>query len=147
MFGFRSCRGSAAAQCGEALPHRRGCLNGASVEAQPRRRKTKWRLPVSQRLTALCGGKAALLVGSVPPRRRRFINSFRSFGPNIAVNDASTPASRPGLLHSGPSGLTPMCGGKAALLVAVLLLTACCLLLTNIAPHITVGLLPRVHAQ
>src|SRR6185503_2335812 len=130
MFGFRSCRGSAAAQCGEALPHRRGCLNGASVEAQPRRRKTKWRLPVSQRLTALCGGKAALLFGFVPPRRRCVINSFRSCGPHIDLDRALTPASRPGLLHSGPSALTPMCGGRAALLFAVLLLSACCLLPT-----------------
>ncbi len=57
-------RGSAAAQCGEALPHRRASLiekeaGPAHVEAEPRRRRSKWIVSVSHRLTALCGGKAA----------------------------------------------------------------------------------------
>jgi signal transduction histidine kinase/ligand-binding sensor domain-containing protein len=55
-------RGSAAAPCGEARPHRYVCLNGPSVEAQPRRKKSGWDVTVSQRLIALRRGRAALLV-------------------------------------------------------------------------------------
>src|SRR5713226_5660592 len=56
--------GSTAAQCGEALPHRRAQLiekeaAPPDVEAQPRRWKSKWTLSVSHRLNALCGGRAA----------------------------------------------------------------------------------------
>src|SRR5712692_5189722 len=63
-------RGFAAAQCGEALPHRRAQLIGKEaapprVEAKPRRWKSKWTLSVSHRLTALCGGRAA----KAKPRR------------------------------------------------------------------------------
>src|SRR5712691_171180 len=65
----RGC-GFAAAQCGEALPHRRAQLIGKEaapprVEAKPRRWKSKWTLAVSHRLTALCGGRAA----QAKPRR------------------------------------------------------------------------------
>src|SRR5258708_20401615 len=57
-------RGSAAAQCGEALPHRRRFQEDKEaapppVEAQPRRGQSKWALSVSHRLTAVCGGTAA----------------------------------------------------------------------------------------
>ena len=60
-----SLRGSAAAQCGEAWPHRRWIIKKKEaspprVEAQPRRWKSKWTLSVSQRLTALCCGKSAI---------------------------------------------------------------------------------------
>src|SRR5438132_1248906 len=67
--GFFAClddvlRGSAAAQCGEALPHRGRLIKKEeaappSVEAQPRRGKSKWARTVSHRLTAMCDGKAA----------------------------------------------------------------------------------------
>jgi len=64
MFGVTPFGGSAAAHCGEAPPHRRRVIEKneptpPSVEAQPRRRKSKWSSPVSQRLTALCCGGAA----------------------------------------------------------------------------------------
>src|SRR6266540_7033513 len=57
-------RGSAAAQCGEALSQRRPFKEvkvaaPPCVEAQPRRWKSRWSLTVSQRLTAVCGGRAA----------------------------------------------------------------------------------------
>ena len=56
--------GSAAAQCGEAPPHRRRLREEKEaapprVEAQPRRWKSKWTLSVSHRLTALWKGRAA----------------------------------------------------------------------------------------
>src|SRR5688572_26189382 len=67
--GFRvrcSC-GFAAAQCGEAPPHRHTNMKKKEaaplcVEAQPRRWKSRWTLPVSHRLTAVCGGIAAMLL-------------------------------------------------------------------------------------
>src|SRR6476646_10061577 len=52
-------RGSAAAHCGEALPHRRAVFKPNHVEAEPRRKLSTRSRPVSQRLTALWGGKAA----------------------------------------------------------------------------------------
>jgi signal transduction histidine kinase/ligand-binding sensor domain-containing protein len=55
-------RGFAAAQCGEARPHRHATLESLCVEAQPRRIKSKWNPPVSLRLTALGGGRAAVLI-------------------------------------------------------------------------------------
>src|SRR5581483_340897 len=54
-------RGYAAAQCSEALPHRRPLLNSDCVEAQPRRRELD-SSTVSQRLTALAGGRAVLAI-------------------------------------------------------------------------------------
>src|SRR5688500_17042984 len=70
--GFRvtcSC-GFAAAQCGEALPHGHTNMKKKEaappcVEAQPRRWKSTWPLPVSRRLTALRGGKAASVLLAV----------------------------------------------------------------------------------
>ncbi len=61
---IRRGRGSAAAQCGEALPHRHRVklikeAPPPPVEAKPRRMKLKRPLTVSQRLTAPGGGKAA----------------------------------------------------------------------------------------
>jgi hypothetical protein len=57
-------RGSAAAQGGEALPHRRAWLiekeaAPPAAEAGPRRDTSNWTLSVSHRLTARCGGEAA----------------------------------------------------------------------------------------
>lgn len=62
--------GSAVAQCVEARPHRRAKLIEKEaapprVEAQPRRSKSRWTRPVSHRLTALCGGKAAEVANPV----------------------------------------------------------------------------------
>jgi signal transduction histidine kinase/ligand-binding sensor domain-containing protein len=56
--------GSAAAQCGEALPHRRQVKQEKEaappiVEAQPRRWKSRSTFSVSHKLTALHSGKAA----------------------------------------------------------------------------------------
>ena len=56
--------GSAAAQCGEALPHRRARITEKEatpprVEAEPRLDNSNRLLSVNRRLTALCGGKAA----------------------------------------------------------------------------------------
>ena len=80
-------RGSAAAQCGEALPHRRRTKKEEtpppSVEAQPRRRESRSTLPVSHRLTALCGGKAATSEGS-----RRGMNSGRPCGLHSRFDDS-----------------------------------------------------------
>src|SRR4051812_46811682 len=57
----RSSGGFAAAQCGEALPNRRQVSKFLRVEAQPRRNKSKSNT-VSQRLTAVGRGRAAMLV-------------------------------------------------------------------------------------
>src|SRR5213083_1693874 len=59
-------RGSAAAQCGEARPHRRAYTNKEEaspplVKAQPRRWRPISSFSVSQRLTALCCGRAAII--------------------------------------------------------------------------------------
>src|ERR1700681_1063192 len=56
--------GSAAAQCGEALPHRR---RAEDKEAQPRRWKSKSTFSVSHRLPALCCGRAAKLLTAHRP--------------------------------------------------------------------------------
>src|SRR5438270_13201596 len=64
MFRDEFFRGSAAAHGGEARPHRRAHSKSLSVEAQPRRRKQEKADPVSQRLTAVCGGKAATPEGN-----------------------------------------------------------------------------------
>ena len=66
FFRVRRSGGSAAAHSGEASPHRQLPLINEEaapprVKAQPRRRKSKWSLTVSHRLTALCCGKAAML--------------------------------------------------------------------------------------
>jgi signal transduction histidine kinase len=57
-----SSRGFAAAQCGEARPHRRSILKWNYVEAGPRRKIVNSVVTVSQRLTALGGGRAALVI-------------------------------------------------------------------------------------
>src|SRR5882762_1453962 len=71
----RGC-GFAAAHSGEALPHRHPVVEEREaapprVEAQPRRGKSKWALSVSHRLTAMCGGRAAINVPGVPHRNGR----------------------------------------------------------------------------
>src|SRR5580765_6353191 len=68
-FQVGSSGGSAAAHCGEALPHRHATLETMCVEAEPRRRKSKWRVSVSRRLTALGGGKAAKTKASGTSRK------------------------------------------------------------------------------
>ena len=55
-------RGSAAAQCGEALPRRRALFKLNGVEAEPRLSYLKRILSVSQRLTALWSGRTAILI-------------------------------------------------------------------------------------
>ncbi len=68
-------------------------------------------------------------------RERCDLNSSRSFGPIIKFKRTQTPASRPELLHYGPSGLT-----LRGFFLTAFLLTAYCLLLAF-------GLLPSASSQ
>jgi len=52
--------GFAAPQCGKALPFRRIGFIRSRGEAEPRRVFKKEQATVSRRLTALCGGEAAV---------------------------------------------------------------------------------------
>ncbi len=57
QIGVRTTGGFAAAQCGKASPFR-VLVSNLSREAKPR--LINWKIPTeSQRLSALCGGKAA----------------------------------------------------------------------------------------
>src|SRR5438128_8632063 len=92
---------------------------------------------VSRRLTAMCGGEA------VPSRLSE--NSCRPFRPQSRFVNSRSTASRPWLLHFGPSGLQLRTAHR--LLLTVFLLSAFCLLPTEITPSLTVGLLPLVFSQ
>jgi signal transduction histidine kinase len=63
------------------------------------------------------------------------------------MNGPSTPASRPGLLHFGPSGRRLVTTHHRLLLSFLFLLTAYCLLPSEMTPSVTVGLLPRAFSQ
>jgi signal transduction histidine kinase/ligand-binding sensor domain-containing protein len=113
-------RGSAAAQCGEASPHRREIEEKEAappcVEAKHRRGKIRWARSVSHRLTALGGGKAANTLHRIERKLTtcatiRLLTAHRS------------------------------------LLTVLLLLSAYCLLPPEWTPSLTVGLLPRAFSQ
>src|SRR5712691_8855419 len=107
-----SLSGFAAAQCGEALPHRRREKKEKEapppcVEAQPRRGKSKSSFSVSQRLTALCGGRAAtsahrslltvLLLSAFCLLPARFTPSLTVglLTPAFSQNETPTPQAQP----------------------------------------------------
>jgi hypothetical protein len=92
----RLCNGGfAAAQCVEASPQWRMALKSKFVEAQPRRRTSELKRTVSQRLTALGGGKAAVIMLLVTACSL-LIASARA----LALPQNSTAASKASTLHS-----------------------------------------------
>src|ERR1043166_6792629 len=106
-----SSSGSAAAQCGEALPHRRRVnlekeAAPPCVEAQPRRVKSRWMVSVSQRLTALCGGRAALITCLLLAAFCLLPNVFsQSETPPPQAQPSSTPAPSPSPSPTPPPNL------------------------------------------
>src|SRR5205085_1746988 len=123
----RTLRGSAAAQCGEARPHRDASIikqeaTPPRVEARPRRLKSMWPVSVSHRLTAMWGGRAA-------KGRDRYHRHQKCDGLKLTTSAAlQLPTARRSLF-------------------IVFLLSAVCLLPTEITPFLTVGLLPSAVSQ
>ena len=142
-------RGSAAAQCGEALPHRRAWLLEKEaapplVEAQPRRKKLKSTLSVSRRLTAMCGGRAARAIYYF---NRHIAGLFsRPYGTQNKFPSLTSAMNRWAIFTASLRDALFLLTAHRALFT-LLLLSAFCLLLTAFTPSLTVGLLPRVFSQ